>query len=145
MSRSDDSVATLLNEIEYHVAWLYSMALQAGNDNTACASTKQNQELLSRILQTSEAFNDTASRFTDARHDPDEALDVALILGRALKHWNRARARWHADPRHSALWAAATELANAGERLEDALAPPPFPEEEPQSAATSMPSTRRVM
>lgn len=46
---------------------------------------------------------------------------------------------------HSALRAAAAELANAGERLKDALAPPPFPEGEPQSPATSMPSTRRVM
>jgi len=103
----------------------------------------QNQQLLPRILQTSEAFNETASRFTDARHDPDEALDVALILGRALKHWNRARVLWQADPRHSALRAAAAELANAGERLEDALALPPFPNEESQGAATSMPSTRR--
>ena len=145
MSRNDENAATLLNEIECHVAWLYSTALQAARDTTVCVSTKQNQELLPRILQTSEAFNEAASRLPDAPHDPDEALDVALILGRALRHWSRARARWQADPRHSALRVAAAELANAAERLEDALAPPPFPEEEPQGAATSIASTRRVM
>jgi hypothetical protein len=146
MPRHDKTAATLLEEIERHVAWVYLTALQPWDEGARHPRATQDQQLLRQILHASEAFKKATSRLSDREHDPDEALDVALILGRALRHWNRAAAEWQSDARRTSLHAAAMELTHAGEALHSALAPPPsFPDEENHGTLPYVPLPRKVM
>ena len=62
----------------------------------------------------------------EVKPNPDEILDLAVILTRALDYWNEARARWQTDTAHVALSAAAAELAQAADALQDAITASPW-------------------
>jgi hypothetical protein len=78
------------------------------------------------VLRTSEAFTASVGWLHERKPNPDEILDLAVILTRALDYWNEARARWQAETAHVALCAAAAELADAADALQDAITGSPW-------------------
>ena len=142
MSHVRNDVATLLNEIERHVAWMYSTALEVA---AGSASEEDHERLLRRILQISERFRDAAPRLRNVAPEADDMLDLAVVLGRAIDHWNDASAQWHASPGCAALSAAAAELVTVAESLNDALAPAPSgPDDNQDVPPAYAPSPRKV-
>jgi len=115
-----------LTEIDRHVAWFYVTAIRSATDGPSHRSAERDARLLRRVLRTSEAFTTAMNRLGEVKPHPDDILDLAVILGRALNYWNRARAKWDADSRYAALAAAATELADAADALEEAVAAAPW-------------------
>jgi hypothetical protein len=145
MSRGDTNAACMLHDIETHVAWIYSTALEMTKKAAASGGTTEPHQLLSRVLETSEAFKDAIPQLENVDVDSDHALDVAVILGRALHLWARARAPWQADPTQALLAAAAIELARAGEALHNALALAPWtPNDDLPDPLLYAPSSRKV-
>ncbi|MGH9242170.1 MAG: hypothetical protein ACRD3G_29330 [Vicinamibacterales bacterium] len=115
-----------LKDIERHVAWFYAAAVRAATDNPDRLSVERDQRLLRRVLRTSEAFTTSVGWLREVKPNPDEILDLAVILTRALDYWNEARARWQTDARRAALSAAAAELAEAADALQDAITGSPW-------------------
>lgn len=113
-------------DIERHVAWFYGAAVRAATKGAVRPSAERHQRLLRRVLRTSEAFTTAAAWLREVKPNPDEILDLALILTRALGYWDEARARWRPDSSYAALSAAATELADAADGLQDALTGSPW-------------------
>ena len=115
-----------LRDLERHVAWSYSMGVALESDPEWCGTEGRRRRFLARVFQETETLTQIVSRLEPLDFDPDLALDVAMILARALDLWNVAIARWRAQPECASLAAAATELAVAGAALRDGLACAPF-------------------
>jgi hypothetical protein len=126
MARDGRHAPYVLNEIEHHVAWLYATAVQVSHGCDGRRRNTQHRELTGRIVDTTQALKQILPRVPSADIDADEAVELAVVLGRALKAWNRARMRWQSKARATALVAAATELATIGVALEEALASVPW-------------------
>lgn len=84
------------------------------------------QELLAQILRETETINQIVRRVDPLEFDVDVALDIAVILSRALNVWSVSVTRWQSESAHAALAAAARELTDAGVVLHDALAAGPW-------------------
>ena len=115
-----------LRDLERHVAWSYSMGVALESDPGWCGTEGRRRRFLAHVFQETETLTQMVSRLEPLDFDPDLALDVAMILARALDLWNVAIARWRAQPECASLAAAATELAVAGAALRDGLACAPF-------------------
>ena len=115
-----------LKDIERHVAWFYAAAVRAATGSRERPRPERDERLLRRVLRTSEAFTASVGWLHEVKPNPDEILDLAVILTRALDYWNEARARWQTDTSRVALSAAAAELAHAADALQDAIMGSPW-------------------
>lgn len=118
----------MLKDIERHVAWFYLAAVRADTKPQSSPSLTRDGRFLRQVLRATEGFTSALQRLDDERPNPDAVLDLAMILSRALEYWNRARARWQSDPALAALIAAAAELTNAADALQDAMTAAPWVE-----------------
>jgi hypothetical protein len=115
-----------LRDIERHVAWFYTAAVRAATGSRDRPRPERDERLLRRVLRTSEAFTTFVGWLHEVKPNPDEILDLAVILTRAQEYWDEARARWQADTARVALSAAAAELAHAADALQDAITASPW-------------------
>ena len=115
-----------LKDIERQIAWFYAAAVRAATSKSRRAHAERDERLLRRVLRTSEAFTASIGWLHEVKPNPDEILDLAVILTRALDYWNEARARWQAEATHVALCTAAAELAHAADALQDAITGSPW-------------------
>ena len=126
MSTGESNRAMSLKDIERHVAWFYAAAVRAATENPARPRVERDERLLRRVLRTSEAFTTSVGWLREVKPNPDEILDLAVILTRALDYWNEAVTGWQSDPSRAALCAAAAELAAAADALQDAITGSPW-------------------
>jgi hypothetical protein len=110
-----------LNEIERHIARLYSTGLALASESVS-THPQASQELLAQILGETETINHILHRIDPLDFDLDVSLDIAVILSRALNVWSLSVKRWQSQPSQAALVTAARELTDAGLVLHDALA-----------------------
>lgn len=136
MSSAARDGTAMLNEIERHVAWFYAAAVRISTDTATHSRSASEEPFLRRVLRTTETFRTAIGWLHDVKPHPDEILDLAVILARALEYWERARAAWQPDPSHAALSAAAGELAETAEALEDVIATAPWFGNDAVSSAT---------
>jgi hypothetical protein len=115
-----------LKDIERQVAWFYAAAVHAATQDSDRPRGERDDRLLRRVLRTSEAFTHSVGWLHEVKPNPDEILDLAVILTRALDYWNEARAPWQTDASRAALSAAAAELAQAAFALQDAITGSPW-------------------
>ena len=118
--------AAMLNNIERHVARFYHLAVRAACRVPASSLAEQDDQFIRQVLRTSEAFTCARVWLDREKPHPDDILDLGLILTRSLDHWNRVRARWFGNPAQAALAAAATELADAADALQEAIVSAPW-------------------
>lgn len=126
----------MLNEIERHVAWFYAAAVRVATDTAPRPVSEE--RFLRRVLRTTETFRTAIGWLHAVKPHPDEILDLAVILRRALEHWERARTAWHSDASYAAVSAAAGELAETAEALEDVVATAPWFGSDPMSGEASL-------
>jgi hypothetical protein len=128
---------TLL-EIEQHIAWLYGTGLAL----VAEPALTRSEDVLVQILRETEATNEIVRRIDPLAFDLDAALDVAVVLSRALNVWDVSVKQWISETGRAALATAGKELVDAGLVLHDALASGPWvtPEDTPVA-----PSLRRTV
>ena len=110
-----------LVELELLIARLYVRGLELAGE---LATTRPcgAEQLVEEILRDTETITQIVQRIDPLDFDLDVALDVAVILSRALNIWSGVVRRWQEDSDHVALAAAARELTGAGLALHDALA-----------------------
>lgn len=114
--------STVLFEIERHAVWVYGAGLELAQPTPFLASAARRERLIARILHTSEALRDLLPRVPGAGLDPDEAVDVAVVLRCALETWERARVAWQGDQQCHAVTTALAELTEIGDAVGDVLA-----------------------
>jgi hypothetical protein len=132
-----------LSGVEIHVAWLYSTALKLEEVRAAAIRARRSAALIQRLLRKAEVFRGVVADLESRSVDPDLALDVAAVLGRALRVWRTNVERWPSEARCLALASAAAEVVNAADLLQDWLVSRPWVAEETDvEAMTRLP--RRV-
>jgi hypothetical protein len=130
-----------LTDIERHVAWLYATALRLLRDSPVQPGRRQ--RLVQQVLRESEALRSLVGRLRVLDLDPDLALDVAMIQGRALDLWRIRLKEWRTDPQYADLVSAGTELLVLAGVLQDALASPSAGEDD-ESSTTLRPVPRSI-
>ena len=126
MPRVERAPPANLKDIERHVAWFYAAAVRAATGSRQRPRPERDERLLRRVLSTSEAFTRSVGWLHEVKPNPDEILDLAVILTRALDYWDEARARWQTDTSRAALSAAAAELAHAADAMQEAITASPW-------------------
>ncbi len=103
-----------------------AIALHLAGRGQSVSLIEREERLLRRVLRTSEAFTQSIRWLHEVKPDPDAILDLAVILTRALDYWDEARAPWQADTSRVALSAAAAELGDAADALQNAITASPW-------------------
>jgi hypothetical protein len=123
-----------LYEIELYLVLLSERLQQQRPTSTRLRGLRNPRRAVREWLSTrticslfeAEAFTSSVGWLHEVKPNPDEILDLAVILTRALDHWDEARARWQTDASHIALSAAAAELAHAADALQGAITRSPW-------------------
>ena len=126
-----------LYEIEIHVAWLYSTALELANARAG----HRGDSLVKRMLLEAEAFRCAVADLESQNIDADLALDVAAVLDRALCVWRANVDRWRGNAQDAAVMAAAAEVTKAADRLQEWLVSRPWVAEDPVAFMTPLSTT----
>ena len=118
-SEHDIGASQALDNIERHVAWLYTTGLRARHRTPL--SAQRVLRLVHQILAETEAFSTLPGRIPMSELDGDAAIDVSAVLTRALDHWRVALTKWRDEAPYRALGVSARHLVEVAERLLDAL------------------------